>query len=137
MSELIWQTERVWDGPEFKILLDRDFAIKMADCKISTEKERRMQELGSREIKGIGMEPYLFHNGSCLVDQINLGMDGKWLATNNQEMRKLEERRRGRRYHGAIVYNSHNLMARSDAHKLISLFDIWVHYSGQLTDKEE
>ena len=132
-NQIIWQPQYLYqEGHGFGILLNPEFAEEMFNAELSREKYRRMQEL-PKELMGFqNHEPYIFHENTCFIRQINLNAgDGKWLS--------LDDACGGSKpdFNKPIKYSTHNFDYRttsSDVVKLMGLFDLWVEYSALLKE---
>ena len=62
-------------------MLNSEFAERMFNSGLSKEKYQRMQELPKELMNFKNPEPYIFHDNTCFLRQINLNAgDGKWLS---------------------------------------------------------
>ena len=128
-SSLIWQPRSMHQSTnEFGILLDSRFAKEMLERKMSKEGYQRMfkmpKEFGIIE----QLNPYIFHEDSCLLRQITIkDGTGKWLALETMfgEIPGFDK---------PFKYSTHNFdrAKDSDVKTILSLFDLYVTYSGIL-----
>lgn len=130
-NQIIWQPQRIYQpGYDFAILLDSKFAEDMFSSTLSKDKCQKMQQLPKELIGFKNPDPYIFHENTCFLRQINLDAgDGKWLS--------LDDACHGAKpnFNRPVKYSTHNFDYRtssSDVMTLIALFEIWVEYSEQL-----
>jgi hypothetical protein len=133
-KEIIWQPLFVFPPKyDFSVHLNNNFARQMIEAKIPNEMQRRMNEIASEGLKGFNishLEPYVFYRDSCFVQQINIGMNGTWLAAGMN----IENFLREKKDLDAIEYSSHNVDNLHQAFALNTLFDKWIQYSDVLRD---
>jgi len=134
INKLIWQPQSIYQqGHSFGILLDPEFAKEMFNSELSSERYKQMQNLPKKLMGFTKPEPYIFHEGTCFIRQINLDPgNGRWLS--------LEDACGGAKpnFEKPIKYLTHNFDYRttsSDVLTLMGLFDLWVEYSEYLKDK--
>jgi hypothetical protein len=132
MEKVIWRPS-ITNRYDFAVYLDRDFAREMIRAQIPDKRQKRMNEIGNEELKGMGinwLSPYTFYEQSCFVSQVYIGRNGVWLATNCNNIESLL--REGE--NEPIEYHSHNVDTAKEAYVLMALFDKWVDLSDALKD---
>jgi len=132
-NQIIWQPQALYQpGYSFGILLNPKFAEEMFNSKLSREKYQIIQELPRELKKKKKQDPYIFHENTCFIRQINLNAgDGRWLS--------LDDACGGAKpnFNKPINYSTHNFDYRtssSDVVTLMGLFDLWVGYSELLKE---
>ena len=132
-NKIIWQPQAIYQsGYDFGILLNSEFAEEMFNSELSREKYQRMQELPKKLMGFRNPEPYIFHQNTCFLRQINLNAgDGKWLS--------LDDACGGLKpnFNKLIKYSTHNFdykTSSSNVMTLMGLFDLWVEYSELLKE---
>ncbi|MBD3361991.1 hypothetical protein GF358_04345 [Candidatus Woesearchaeota archaeon] len=131
MSErIIWQPTSLYgESYNFRVLLDPEFAREMCSSKLTRENYQNMQNLPRKLMNFSGSDPYIFHEDTCFVRQINVRAgDGKWLAVDGLEGRLPD-------FSEPINYSTHNIDYPSEALDLMRLFDLWIEYSDLLKEK--
>ena len=128
MEETIW-TPRLYGKYNFGINLDKDFARKIIQSRISTARQTWINELANNELKRLRtnwLDPYTFHKDSCLITQCYIGQNGVGLYI---EYQIIDNLLKDKIYSKVIEYNSHNVDTPSQAYVLMNLFDKWVEYA--------
>ena len=128
MEETIW-TPRLYGKYNFGINLDKDFARKIIQSRISTARQTWINELANNELKRLRtnwLDPYTFHKDSCLITQCYIGQNGVGLSL---EYQIIDNLLKDKIYSKVIEYNSHNVDTPSQAYVLMNLFDKWVEYA--------
>ena len=132
-NQIVWQPQALYQPCyDFGILLNSEFAEKMFNSELSKEKYQRIQELPKELMDFKNPEPYIFHNNTCFLRQINLNAgDGKLLS--------LDDACGGAKpnFDKPIRYSTHNLDYKAsslDVLTLMGLFDLWVEYSELLRE---
>lgn len=133
MEGLIWQPKFGSDY-NFDVYLDRAFAREMRRVSVPEDVRRNMNKRASEELKLMGsghLDPYSFQDNSCLINQVYLGDDGKWLSTDHQTLdRLLKEEDMSK----PLEYSSHNLRTSRDASMLLRLFGLWADYATTMSN---
>ena len=132
-NQIIWQPQTIYQpGYGFGIVLNSEFAEEMFNSELSRKKYQKMQGL-PKELMGFrDPEPYIFHENTCFLRQINLNAgDGKWLS--------LDDTCGGAKpnFNKPVKYSTHNFDYRpsaSDVLTMMGLFDLWVEYSDLLKE---
>jgi len=133
-KQTIW-TLRFCAGYDFGIYLDRQFAKDMIESKIPYDTQKKMNELGSEVLKDFGTnhpEPYLFHEDTALVSQINIGGNGIWVATDRHNIDDLLQGKQ--ELSRPVDYTSHNTDCSKDTFRLMRLFGLWVDYADVIRE---
>ena len=128
MEKILWMPQLI-TRYEFVVYLDRTFAKEMAQTPLSQERQNRMNQIGSEELKGMGtnwLNPYSFYNNSCLVDQIYIGGNGKWLAATGLDRLADTDKLK------PVEYYSHNVDTSREAYILMALLSKWAYLSDAL-----
>ena len=119
------------DRFNFAIYLDKSLAKNLKQIQLDQQNRERFQEIAEQEVlQQLGMKwksPYLFHESSLLVGQINIESDGRWLATTHGELSSLDD---GRDLDNHITYNSHNIDTHKQAYALLACFTKWLDYAA-------
>jgi len=129
MEETIW-TPRLYGKYNFGVNLDKDFAREMIQSRISTARQTRINELANKELEKLKtnwLNPYTFHEDSCLIIQCYIGQNGVGLSLKYQAVDNLLK---DKIYSEVIEYDSHNVDTPSQAYVLMNLFDKWVEYAA-------
>jgi hypothetical protein len=132
MEKIIWQPSII-NRYNFAVSLDRDFAREMMKAQIPAERQKKMNEIGNKDLKELGinwLNPYTFYANSCFVNQIYIGRNGVWLSTkcNSDNIERLLKKGETK----PIEYHSHNVDTSQEAYVLMNLFDKWVNLSDAL-----
>ncbi len=130
MERTLW-TPRFSTKYDFSVSLDRDFAREMIQAQIPPNRQEAMNNLGDEVLRGLETHwsnPYTFHKESCFINQIYLGQNGVWLATDTTLDEVLE------RSSKPIEYHSHNVDNSKQAYTLMTLFGKWIEYADILKD---
>jgi hypothetical protein len=135
IEKIIWQPVGLYQpGHSFQANLDREFAVDMANTTISKNTQNAMNKMGSECYKGYGFstyKPYLFHENTGFVRQINLKAgDGVCLAVSDL-YGKAPDMSSDR----PLVYDTHNVSNLDDKIALLSLFDNWISYCDILKNE--
>ena len=131
MERMIWQPHFGFRY-DFSVNLDRIFAEEMIDARIPPEGQIRMNQLANEQLKRLQwdwLNPYTFHQDSCLVSQFYLGNNGVWLSAEGIDGLVRHEGSRK-----SIEYHSHNVDTPNQAYILMALFDTWVNYAEILKE---
>lgn len=131
MEETIW-TPRLYGKYNFGVNLDKDFARKAIQLRIPIEEETRMNKLANKELERLKvncLNPYTFHEDSCLITQCYIGQNGVGLSLDYQIIENLLK---DKIYSKVIEYDSHNVDTPSQAYVLMNLFEKWVEYTDAL-----
>jgi hypothetical protein len=137
-NELIWQPFGLYQQQgnyDFGIMLNPEFARKTINAILSQTVSARIQKLPEEYFGFKGIEPYIFHENTCFVRQINVhGGDGKWLSLDNccgGSFPRLDE---------PVKYSTHNLDYKPcslDQVNLMRLFDLWVEYADIMIEESK
>lgn len=135
IEKIIWQPSFCQGKNDFKISLDLNFARKMITAPIPIKNQENLNRMVNERLeewKLACMDPYHFYKDTAFVDEIHIGGNGRWLATDHPSKQSLL---RKDKYQERFEYYSHNIDTSFDAIALLSLFDIWVQYSEILKGK--
>jgi len=124
------------DRFNFTLYLDRNISKLIKGISIDEKIRKRFQEIGQEDLKNMGKkwyEPYLFHENSLLISQINIESDGRWLASSRDDILELDKEKP---FNNFVRYNSHNIDTPEQAYALLALFTRWLDFTKCFTDKE-
>ncbi len=134
MDKLLW-TPDLYGTCDFGIHLNRDFAREMILSKILPEKQKRINELASEELKRLGISwisPYAFHQDSGFINRFYIGQDARLTANHQDIIDILQNKEPDKK---TIIYNSYNVDNQSQAYALIKLFNMWIDFSDVIRGK--
>ena len=120
------------DGFNFSLNLERDFALRALEKKINPDYIKKFQKNGEDILNQIGLKypsPFQFQNGSCLIGQINIASDGRWIATSIDALYQLKHRDKI-----DLKYHTHNLDFMTHSYACLSLFTYWLEYAEILME---
>jgi hypothetical protein len=127
-DKTVWQPTALYQpGYEFGILLDPDLALRMLSTELDSRTKENLKKLGLETIVRMGYnypEPYLFYGNSWLVQEFDIGNNGKWLSLDSSQ--RLDNIRI------PLKYSSHNVDTSKEAYALMALVDRWVEYFNLL-----
>ena len=128
MDKIVW-TPHLYHGKGLEIDLDRTFAKEMLKSKIFKEKQDRLNQIASEDLKKQGinwLKPYTFQGDSAFISKFYLGSNGVWLSA---ETIGLEDILKDNSSKKPIKYDTHNVDNKYQIYALMMLFDTWVEYS--------
>ena len=134
-EKVIWQ---IYDfeknGHNFKIRLDRDFAVEMLNTKISRDLKKEIKERGHQEIVNrgyIGKPKFVFYKNTAFVLQFSLGNNGRRLYIPQRNKRNPLEVYP----EGDIKYSSRGMGSASNSYSIFRLIDLWVQNKDMIKEQ--
>ncbi len=127
-------TEGIMNRFNFHLYLDANIAKTFLETPLTPHAFKVFQEKGSKTLSSLKyrtLEPYLFDKDSLLVRQINLGVDGKCINTNQNSVDFLSNIHAHNNY---LEYHTSNLDSSPEAYACLSLFTDWVDYAQIYVD---
>ena len=126
----LWQPRNMSNPRSLEVTLDKEFASRMYNAKITRDARTRMNEIAAQMLKKSNIkwpEPFRFYENTGFVSQCSIGENGKWLAVNTPADILF-------RNSCEIVYYSHNIDTTRDAYTLLTIVDIWAEYADELIE---
>ena len=128
MEETIW-IPRLYGKYNFGVNLGKDFAREAIQLRIPAQEQTKMNKLANKELERLKtdcLNPYIFHEDSCLITQCYIGQNCVGLSLDSRIIDQLLE---DKIYSEVIEYDSHNIDTPNQAYVLMNLFDKWVEYA--------